>query len=620
MAHASSEIVRLSEITSPRQSGRGPSGTYQELVLGEVVEVAESRVSHDAGWEQVSSDMPLLALQQQRRSIVSKREASKQLKRCSVVAFELNADEAALSSEASILPDPASSSGGADGGLARNKAALPMLHASRAVTAFRVLSPVEIRLIDVVMRLGDEAAEEHGSINTGRPPSTSRASAGGKSPRQPTVHQRLSAALARNIHAETPNENDVACVACLFHASVPASFASLKAIRRVTNAQVYSRFRTSAAAECGCEVCFYAPPDSMRLARLQEQGLSEQDFEDTPHGRGVPVFAFAAVACRRARELQRPKGGHPFVVCVLLCCPGRIGPEAGTRMDRNSSPSEYCFVKPGRMHLSHTLHFALGDAGPEASAPTGPLALKLREAEEEAVARHGAARIRWEQYQAAGDCLCAAAFARCRSSFGTRDHAAHGARRSLVALDEGSDEREGVAALFLLSGGTEAARAAAASGQRRRGGSSSHEGPRRAPHSFSVHRVEHSRFFWDFHAQPGASAESQDLTHLRRSSGRRVTEQVVWHTLRPRRDEGEGVPLDQRVWRIFEQSSKGASAQNGTWAAVAPVASGVTSAEGQVAFVLCAAKTLQPEWVGTSWVRIRNHERILPMYIIVCGS
>lgn len=612
-AHTGSEIVRLSEVASSRKSGDGPAGTYQEMVLGEVVDVAEPKVAADPGWEH-ASEMSLIAPQQQRRSIISRRESAKQLKRCSIVTFELNSDEAALSSEVGILSDSASTNS------SKLHSNLPMLHVSRAATALRVLSPAEIRLVDIVMRLGDEAVEEHGSISNGRPPSTHRAPVASRSARHSTVHQRLSAALVKNSNAETPNDNDVVCAVRLFHASVPASFASLKAVRRVTSAQLYSRFRNSVAAECGCEVCFYAPPDTTRLARLQEQGLGDADLEDTPHGRGMPVFAFAAAACRRARDLQRPKGGHPLVMCVLLCCPGRIGPEAGTRADRNVNPSEYCFVKPARLYFFHELHFVLRDAGPEASAPTGPLALKLREAETEAAERHGTARALWEQYQAAGGRLCAAVFARCQAAYGLREHAAHGASRCLVALGEGSEEGEAAVALFLLAGGAEAADAAAASGQRGRGGASSHEGPWGDARGFSVHRVEHSRLFWDFCAQPGAAIEPQGLTHLRRSSARRVTEQVAWHTLRVRKDDGEGSSLDQRVWTIFERSAKGASAQNGTWVAVAPVVSGATSHEGQVAFVLCAAKALQPELVGTSWLRIRHHDRLLPMYVIMYGT
>lgn len=258
-------------------------------------------------------------------------------------------------------------------------------------------------------------------------------------------------------NGEAPDRADVQRVTRLFHSSIPRSFGTITFIERVTNRTLYARFRSLAAAELGCEAVFYVPPDLSQLPRLQEDGFTVADYQYTSTlGNGVPVSVHAGVAHRRAIELkEKGKGDSDFCICVLLCCPGKLGAEGGTVSDKVTNPLEYCVTDPERLYLAYVVHYRIKDTK---VLTDDDLALKIQEAERAAAERHKAAKARWVRYSQECDTLLEKVLSRLQTvcaaamSFSTGSQYQVPATQ-MVTLPEGSEEAEAVISLYLRGGG-----------------------------------------------------------------------------------------------------------------------------------------------------------------------
>lgn len=483
------------------------------------------------------------------------------------------------------------------------------------------------------------------------------------------MQRQLSAAIATVSRGETPDDSDVQRVTRLFHSSVPRSVVTVRRIRRVTNVAAYARFRQLAAAEGGCEAAFYAPSDPAQLSRLQEDGFSVKGFETVPAlGRGLPVFVHAGLAFRRARELQKPAADDTYCICLVLCCPGRLGTDSGTQADRLVNPSEYAIVEPTRLHLSYTIHCRFRETSPQHKEQ---LNSRIREAEQAAVERQRAAKVRWQQYQIACEHLFGEAIGRLQAAWARRSLSIEEAvapATKIVALEDGCEEARAVIALYQLGGGS----IEGAPLQSPRGIG------RASPPRVLVQRIENYALFRDYgsagsaervYTEAVAGEDSQrspspprgqvdsrtpgqrqidgsksprkaaksprehplfgmvadDSPSRKDRAGRpRFQEHVVWHGTRLKREDGnDGASLEGKVRSIalhgFDplRCVKGSTALGGIWAATAPLASFGKGLDGRYAFMLCLAKTAYNEWVDTSCVRVLSRERVLPLYVIM---
>lgn len=478
--------------------------------------------------------------------------------------------------------------------------------------------------------------------------------------RRPSTQSNLSEAIRSVDQGDEPCEADVYRVSMIFHRSIPRDFAEIECITRVTNASLYSKFRNVAAAEGGCEVVFYAPPDLRCLGRLRENGLSEEDFQGDEHCNGIRVSLFPGTACAEALSVQKQKSGHPYCICLLLCCLEYIAKDSGRLVEELPNTQNYTVLEPSRLYLAYVIDFWVpsihnSELLHNKTHDAEYNAEERHDAEYDAEERHRFARARWQQYQIEAEMLFADSLSRLQSRsaliecadrreacFSPRLRPQLQSQCRLIPLEGGSQEAGAVISLYLLGGGV--------AGQFPSG-----------PSKIKVHRVENNALYVDYCAQGMAQvtdegeeypssprgwciaqpsrtrARSRSVSRERvtttaarpispsprRARRSRFREQIVWHGTRLKKEDGANASLEQKLQSIaingFDpyRCVKGATARGGIWAATAPLASFGKGYDGRVAFFLCTAKTLFNEWVGTSSVRILDRARILPLYIIM---
>jgi len=402
----------------------------------------------------------------------------------------------------------------------------------------------------------------------------------------------------------------------LFHDSVPRSHSRVERIDRITNPAVYVRFR-SVVGHGACEVVFWAPTDSSQLSRIQEEGFSERDFEETHAlGKGVHVATRAGIAAEVAcgRNTDTPQ-----CISVLLCCPGEDEKDDADGAWAAAEPREYCIEEPDRLLLAYVVWYT-----PTSSVSEGE---KLRrcdldvhqsveEADLRAIERRQLYTRQQREYAKVRDSLVKVALQ------GLEQAAAH--QVCTVLLPTGCAEAEAVVSLYLLGGGgTAIARPPGVD-------------VREALGSVVVQRIENRRLHSEYTALGCSAVQAvaeeaglgASLFAERDSIGKQKTlryrESVVWHGTRLKRQDGEDVSLVEKLQSIAEQGFdphrclKGAAGHaGGIWVATTPLASFGRGVDGLVAFILCLAKTHFNEWVDTTCARVLQRERVLPLYSLV---
>lgn len=246
---------------------------------------------------------------------------------------------------------------------------VPMLPVRQVSSAHRCPSVLEIQLADMVMEMSTQTKLSlHLATITPTTSITTIDSEHRLDTEESFAKFRLrtrsdfSAAVLSINRKEQPKAsfaNDIDAVGRLFYQSIPRTFAKIECISRVANAKLYSKFSNFITEAGGCDIAFYTPPDLRCLGRLQENGFSQEDFSYEELGSGIRVSLHAGMACREAVSVQRQKSGHPFCICLLLCCPGTLGKDGDetTRSDRFSNPMKYIVKDPTRLYLAYTIDF-----------------------------------------------------------------------------------------------------------------------------------------------------------------------------------------------------------------------------------------------------------------------
>lgn len=284
----------------------------------------------------------------------------------------------------------------------------------------------------------------------------------------------------------------------------------------------------------------------------------------------------------------------PLTLSVVLYVPDTFRRSTSPRKKTGPRSSRYCFRKPDKMLLTHTIsywwHPGAKDSEPE------------REVERERRSSQRANEEAWKrslEYGVIRTTLVQEALARLEKA----ESGSIAAQR----LQAGSAEAEAVISMYLLS---------LKGGERAPG-----VGAREALGGIIVQRLQNEPLYKAFAGQGKDEGVAGGI-----GSPRTFVEHVVWHGVRLKSHDGTGSSLAAKLRSITESGfdpqrcRKGAAAEGGIWLSTSPLAAFGQGGNCLAAFILCIAKIHLNEWVDGACARVLQTERVLPLYTLVHTS